>query len=341
MSELRRENARRMWITSSQLLQIFFWIGIVSAFRFLLPKHWKDVPMTSHLKMIRSGKRIFFFTVTHHGERLSWCFSSLYFMLRHTRPAGYQFVVNIFFFNESLPTDVDDDIRFLRYVNPGVSIVVRNSSIPEVVAKTGIDCQFRDMGAGVWAAEPARSSTCLRLWIPFIYDADWYLYLDTDLIYWKSGFFPAIMKFAKDESKVLFAVQDAVFTRNRRFRKRVWSYTNGVRAPAYFNAGVLLMRSGEILRQELNKTIRFLEQHQELSYPDQDSINLAFNRSFVQFIPNRFNWIPKRSESLAKPQKAVHYAGDQKKWHWSSLNSAIRIYIKARNKWVRKEAKRR
>jgi hypothetical protein len=96
-----------------------------------------------------------------------------------------------------------------------------------------------------------------------MYEADWFFYMDDDIEYRRGEIFPELMTFTSDGSKVLFGVQDYAFLIMGRFRNRIHAYKSDYPGTNYYGSGFLLMRSVDVLRQELRNTIAYFGKHSE------------------------------------------------------------------------------
>jgi hypothetical protein len=124
----------------------------------------------------------------------------------------------------------------------------------------------------------------MRLFVPLVYSADWFLYLDDDIL-GSRDWFPEIERFTTNLHKTLFSVIDPNIAGSPRWEVYFQMLERPELFSVYFGSGFLLMRSGAILRTQLRNVLRFVPKHMNLTWPDQDALNIAWNRSQVQILP--------------------------------------------------------
>jgi hypothetical protein len=274
---------------------------------------------------------LFMFIVTRVDDRFGLGLGSLYKMLSHMSPSGYNCSVNIFLYNMSNPGTYDDDLRFLESIHPEIPVRFREISMEQATQVTGI--YFPYHLPVVPGQIRGRNMATLRLFIPQMYTADWYFYMDDDVIYTRGEFFPEVMEFTGDQEKVLFAVQDYCFTVDPDFRRRIWAYRKDYPGMLYYGSGFLFMRGGEILRSELRKTLDYFVKHMELLWIEQDALNLAFNTSRVLFLPWKFCVVPTQFDQAKDIAYGFHHAAERKAKDVGFVKDLITEYQNAKEKW--------
>jgi lipopolysaccharide biosynthesis glycosyltransferase len=249
------------------------------------------------------------------------------------QPAGFNCSLNIFLYNKTFSKRMKDDLSFLGSIHPEVQIRVRNLSLESLARDAYIDFlkgnrnpHFPLSGTGV---------ELVRLFVPLIFDADWFIYFDDDWIMKRGEFFPEVMNLTFDMSKVLYAVQDQWFVVSSFFRERIKSYKRDFPGLQYYCSGFLMMRNGTDLRQELRKTIQYYQEHMELQYMDQDALNLAFDLAYVQFLPLKYNVMTPWHVKLGDTGYAFHFSGLAKDGSNHFMDGVLRSYRDAKQKWLR------
>jgi hypothetical protein len=229
---------------------------------------------------------IFIFEVTRNDDRLPLAYAGLHSLLTHMRPARFQYSATIFIYNSTLPDSDCDDIRFLRSIHKEINVKFRWISMGYAIERT--EAKF-PLAVRVRRGQfRMRDIAFVRMYVPLLYEADWFFYQDDDIEYRRGEIFPEVMDFTSDRSKVLFAVRDYAFIVLDRFRKRTKRCKSVNNVTSYYGSGFLLMRSSEILRHELRNTIAYYGRYPELRFPDQDALNLGFDFSYVSLLPVRF-----------------------------------------------------
>ena len=88
---------------------------------------------------------------------------------------------------------------------------------------------------------------------------------------------------------------------------------NVINVEDYFNSGVLLMNLKSFLEEENNimSSIKFISEHPEYSYFDQDVLNYCFSKTYLR-LPVEFNHMVKekrRDKDFIIKKEIYHYAG--------------------------------
>jgi lipopolysaccharide biosynthesis glycosyltransferase len=249
-------------------------------------------------------------------------------------PFGFDCSMNIFLYNETLPTE-SEDLAFLRSIQPSVPVFFRSFSFEEAFAKSG--AVFAAHSPVFQGQFSQRNMGLVRLWIPLLYTADWFMYLDDDFFFRRGKFFPEVMEFTSNSSKVLFAVRDHFYLMARDFQDRIAAYRpKNQTEPTYFGSGFLFMRGGSVLQQELRNTIQYFADHMELGYPDQDALNLGFESSRVVILPDRFCVTDRERKRQWNTAYGFHFNGGAKRIARGTFtHQAISEYRKAKEKWHR------
>jgi hypothetical protein len=169
---------------------------------------------------------------------------------------------------------ISTDLNFLSQTYPTISFVCHNISMPYLVNQSHVEYPLNE----------TRGHLAARLFIPLLYHADWFLYIDDD-IEAVDYFFPEILSFASDRSKILFAVRDHTIMLSRRDCRYIRRVSPTFDVERYVNCGLLLMRGGEVLKEQFRNIIMCLSHHRHLKYHDQDAINFAINPGLVGLLP--------------------------------------------------------
>jgi hypothetical protein len=240
-------------------------------------------------------------------------------------PFGFSCSMNIFLYNEIVPTE-SEDLAFLRSMQPRVPVFFRSFSFEEAFAKTGaVFAAHRPVAKGQFLQ---CNNTLVRLWIPLLYTADWFMCLDDDLFFRRGRFFPEVLDFTSNSSKVLFAVRDHFYLDSA----EIAGYRP--KNQTYFGAGFLFMRGGSVLRQELRNTIQYFADHMELQYVDQDALNLGFETSRVFILPDKFCVTYSERNRQWDTAYGFHWAGSPKvitPGSWAG--EFVFDYRKAKKEW--------
>jgi hypothetical protein len=281
-----------------------------------------------------STESVFFFIVTRNDRRLSLGFTSIFTLLWHVLPEGYRCSYNIFFFEEPIPTAYDNDVNFLNSIRPSISVVLRNISSVGLSRRAGVCFPWN------YPRQPGQIAqfrlALVRLFIPFLFDDDWFLYHDDDVIFRRGLIFPNVLTHTRNRSKVLFAVQDHWWVASAELRSRIHSYR--ANQDAYFGSGFLVMRNNEILHRELRRSIDYLANHMELTYIDQDALNLGFDWRHIELLPRQFCVTSSEHSQTWNWAFGFHFAGSHK--HTSGFVMAvIKTYGEQRDEWVAMEGR--
>jgi lipopolysaccharide biosynthesis glycosyltransferase len=177
-----------------------------------------------------------------------------------------------------------------------------------------------------------RNIGVVRLYIPRLFPGpEWFLYFDNDVIFRRGQFFPEVMSYTDNPSKVFFAVSDIVWAHHPSHRKRIRSYN--ARASDYFGSGFLLWRNGEILRREIAKSLEYCVKHMELRWPDQDALNLGFDWTYIDLLPKRFCVCSEEHGPTWSSAYNFHFAAGDKPRN-PFLKSVVAVYTTLRDHYV-------
>jgi hypothetical protein len=310
---------------------------ILAVIVFGLCRYWQTRSSVNALVQSPAGRMsfpsVFIFEVTQNDARLPLAYAGFYSLLTHMRPARFQYSANIFIYNSTLPDNDCEDIRFLRSIHREIDVKVRAISMEEAIERTG--AKF------AWEAPPhpgqfrGRNIGFIRLYVPLMYEADWFFYMDDDIEYRRGEIFPEVMSFTSDRSKMLYGVQDHAFLGDGYFRRRVQAYRSDYPGTKYYGSGFLLMRSGDILRQELRNTIAYFEKHPELSLTDQDALNLGFSWSYVDLLPVRFCVVISEWKKEKDRAYGFHCTACPKTPKSGFMAEVVGRYSEARDAWLR------
>jgi lipopolysaccharide biosynthesis glycosyltransferase len=307
---------RPLWIGGFLFLAVFL-------FQRILLRQANIMRFLSHKTQLPS---VFFYMITIDDNRIFLAFTAIFHMLTHMSTGGYNCSLTLFFYNEPIPTTYGADLRFLRSIQPNFPIVLQNISLSQLI-HTGISYPWEQ--PVVPGQFFQRNLAITRLFLPWVIDTDWYLYLDTDVIFRRGEFFPEVMRYTSNSSKVLFAVADAAW-RSRKHREGVWRYNPAL--TNYFGSGFLLLRNGPILRRELQNTIGYFANHMELRLVDQDALNFAFNWQHIELLSLKFCACTGDHRHVWDWAYGFHFAGiDKMKDRF--LRSIVRGYLALRDDW--------
>jgi hypothetical protein len=174
----------------------------------------------------------------------------------------------------------------------------------------------------------------MRLYIPQTSKADWYFYMVGDLVFSRGEFFPGLMQFTADKSKILFAVQDRAFNVYPHVWQRLKTYRRDYPGDLYYGSGFLFWRGGEALLRELRVTLNYFVQHMELEYIEQDALNLAFNTSLVYFLPHKFCVVPAEIDEARHWAYGFHHAAELKSLTGGFGVELMKVYEPAKQQWL-------
>jgi lipopolysaccharide biosynthesis glycosyltransferase len=277
----------------------------------------------------RGGESIFFFIVTRNDNRLEMGLTAVYSMLNHISPSSYSFSVNIISCDPGIPPGRDADFKFLASIHRDVPIFVHNISQQNLNCLAGT--KFPWERPLTKRQIPGRNIAALRLFIPFLFTADWFIYTDDD-VFFRRDFFPEVMEYTKNQSKVLYAVRDHFWFMGHRLRRRMHRYDKAFVGP-YFGNGFFLVRGNEIARREMKKTIEYFSQHMELQFVEQDAMNLAFDWNRVELLPVKFCVVGSEHGVAWDWAYGFHYTAIHKKTKVPFIKSAIQNYLARRDRW--------
>jgi hypothetical protein len=150
----------------------------------------------------------------------------------------------------------------------------------------------------------------------------------------RGEFFPEVMNFMLDVSKVLYAVQDQWFIQDEFFHNRITLYRMDFPGLQYYCSGFLVMRNGTDLRRELRKTIQYYRDHKELQYMDHDALDLAFDLAYVQFLPIKYNAMSPWHGKFYDTGYAFHFSGQPKDSSRYFIERILQPYRAAKKKWL-------
>ena len=116
---------------------------------------------------------------------------------------------------------------------------------------------------------------------------------------------------------------------------------NNLTAPEdYFNAGVLLinlkvMRDSEKI---ISRGLKFLSEHQEMAFPDQDVLNYLFSKNYLK-LPERFDvFLYKAREEKYQPAPAIyHYISDTLQLHTQDPFNRLWFKYFVKTPWFNEE----
>jgi lipopolysaccharide biosynthesis glycosyltransferase len=234
------------------------------------------------MRIDRHVQSLFVFYTTMN-DRLQMTLASAYSFILHSNFTGYRTSLHFFVFGGRIP-NITRELSFLASVQPNISINVHVSNDPLLNAARNI----RGLSIGhmphPWVA-------LTRLFVPFVYESDWYLYLDSDVLA-RGEFWPNVTKFIRDKRKVIFAVHDQGFGVSRRLKAYAKVASKGrIRGRDYFGSGVLVLRGGRQLKIQFAKAIRFAHENAatgRVKFIDQCALNFGCDREAIQLLPEEF-----------------------------------------------------
>jgi hypothetical protein len=255
---------------------------------------------------------VFIYYVTRFDGRWQIGLGSMTLLLKHMNAFGFTVSLNIILFNQNLAEIqplVEEDLRVLSFISRMVTVHIHAFYLSDLVSISGTDFPIDGpFSSGHWKD---RWIAMGRLFIPLIFHADWFLYLDDD-VEAVGHFFPEVFTFTSDSSKVMFAVQDQWFDQAdfpQRYLRRV---KPGFNVKDYFGSGFLLMRGGAALRRELTNVLYYFRDHRSLLLPDQDALNFGMNHSYVHLLPWKYCVLSNMHGQMGRHALLKHYNGPGK-----------------------------
>jgi hypothetical protein len=95
----------------------------------------------------------------------------------------------------------------------------------------------------------------------------------------------------------------------------------------------MLMRGGEITRRNLKATMEYFSNHPDLLWVEQDALNLAFDPTHVEFLPNKFCIVSSEHSTAWNWGYSFHFAALENKVGIPMVKQAMERYQKDKNKW--------
>jgi lipopolysaccharide biosynthesis glycosyltransferase len=181
---------------------------------------------------------------------------------------------------------LEEHFAFLSSLYPHVGFRAFSHQFEDVLEQTGFNKSFVRIKLNDCGYR-GKSIIVMRLFVPLVYDADWFIYLDDDVL---AGhhFFPELLSYTGDRTQILFACVDEGSIGSRLLTQVLNRAGRPELKFTYFGSGFLVMRGGTVLREQMRNTIRYLWKHSPLRFPDQDALNFAVNRSMIGFFPSHF-----------------------------------------------------
>jgi lipopolysaccharide biosynthesis glycosyltransferase len=281
----------------------------------------------------KDKQTVFLFYVTNLDSRFSVTLGSILSVLPQIDPDGFAVSVNIILFN-GVVGGLEEHLGFLSSLYPHVRFRAFSHQIEDVLEQTGFNRSFTHIHLNNCGYR-GKFIIVMRLFIPLIYDANWFVYLDDDVL---AGhhFFPEILLYASDATQILFACFDEYLVGSRflmrvlnRARRRELSST-------YFGSGFLVMRGGTVLREQMRNAIRYLSKYSPLRFPDQDALNFAVNRSMIGFFPSHFVTVGFRHRTQKTDFAVLRHYANRGRHPNSQLKKCFgNRYFWALNEWKR------
>jgi hypothetical protein len=297
---------------------------------FYLSSHQRPHPVATRV-YAQNLSSVFLYYVTAMDQRFPVVLGSTFSILSHAHPEIYSFSVNLFFFNQSTP-DLTDEFAFLSAVFPSVRFRSHAMLFQDVLRQTNTS-DWPDAPRYCRGDYAGKVIILMRLFVPLYFEADWFFYLDDDVMA-SRDFFDDMMRFTSDREKVMFSIVDDYCRRTAWVTHYLRRQNHEELQPVYFGSGVLLMRGGAVLRQQLRNVVAFLRAHPPMMFPDQDALNFAWNRSLVQLLPWQFCVLGRQLVSdPAREAYLKHYADKHTYGVSRKLACFAEPYYKARDKW--------
>jgi hypothetical protein len=169
------------------------------------------------------------------------------------------------------------------------------------------------------------------LFIPLLFDADWFFYHDDDVFFRRGPVFPSVLAYARGPNTALLAVHDSWWNVSTKLRPRIRAYRPT--QDAYFGSGFLVMRNSEILHRELRNTINYVIDHMELTFLDQDGLNLGFDWRHIELLPKQFCVTSSEHRQTWDFAFGFHFIGPGK--HTNCFVRAVtKVYGEQRDEWM-------
>jgi hypothetical protein len=228
----------------------------------------------------------------------------MFLVLKHINPTGFCFSLNAMIMNQDLnlrQSMILDGLKPLALMYPWISVRAYGYSFTDLVRQSGIE--FPSTARCILGVS--------RLYVPLLFRATWFLYLDAD-IEAVADFFPEILTFTSNASKVFFVVPDQTILSVPADRYRIKKMNLGIDPNTYFNSGFLFMRGGCVLNQQLRNAIVCLRENLTLKYPDQDALNFGIDRRLMVLLPWKFFTGRDAFAALGNQAYIRHYNGHRK-----------------------------
>jgi hypothetical protein len=268
-------------------------------------------------------KSIFVYFITTFVNRWDWDMGAMFLLLKNMNSSGFSLSLNAMIINQDLTSresTIRSGLEALGSVYPWVSMNAYNFSFIDLVQQAGVEFPTH-----------VPFLVCMaRLYIPLLFKANWFLYVDADIQPVRE-FFPEIMTFTTNVSKVLFAVPDQTIIMTGYDRRRLQRLNLGVSHTQYFNAGFLFMRSGPALREQLRRAIIFVRKNLNIRYRDQDGLNFGIDRGLLELLPWKFFVEVTAHDIMGNTSYIKHHNGPK------FPTTAIEVYSSALFRKVRRD----
>jgi hypothetical protein len=147
---------------------------------------------------------------------------------------------------------------------------------------------------------------CAFLFVPFRFDYDFFIKLDSDTVVLKP-FVDQMIEYARDHSQCFFAAWDTGILPDGGMFRHIHNIT--IPREQYVNLGVVLWKKSDMLLPFLAKCIRtLLAEPQKWQLAEQDVVNLLWDSRILAQFSSEFNWIAMAPRVLSGI-RILHFAG--------------------------------
>jgi hypothetical protein len=254
---------------------------------FIPPSVWSPF-----IEVRRHLPTMFIFWTGRNDERKVLALGSAVQVAKLGNWSGFRASLNLFMLDSSNESDVRMEISCLGRLQPGLPARSIHISIEELIRRSGVN--FTDLThlyPIVHRSIPRAGPMIARLFIPFVYPADFYFYLDSDA--WPQVPFVHLLRsLLVEQDHVIWGCPDAWFAHASQPQQYLKQVKPSLHFSQYFGSGVLLFRGGPLLLEQLGKAIAWMrdESPERARYSDQCALNFGCDRERIGLMPK--DWVP-------------------------------------------------